>query len=107
MGRKIDLFTAPSGLFQSAASGQQLADVLVAGGAAFGGNMASGDISGADGSEVMFNLCEHFHQVVNSGDATQVRTAKTQSLSGSTLVRTYTFTFDLNLNLGLLDVENE
>ena len=107
MGRKIDLFTAPSGLFQSASATDELRHVLVAGGAAFAGNMASGDFSSSDGSEVMFNLCEHFHQVVNSGDATQVRTAKTQSLSGSTLVRTYTFTFDLNLNLGLLDVENE
>ena len=107
MGRKIDLFTAPSGLFQSAASGDQLAHVLVAGGVAFGGNMASGDISGADGSEVMFNLCEHFNQVISSGNPSQVRTNKTQALSGSTLVRTYTLSFDLNLNLGLLDVENE
>ena len=103
MGRKIDLFTQPSGLFQSAASGDQLAHVLSAGGV----NMASGDISGGDGSEVLFNLCEHFHKVINSGDASQVRTSTSSTVSGSTLVRSYTFTFDVNLNLGNLSVENE
>lgn len=66
------------------------------------------DFTAEDGSEILFNLCNHFHNVVQSGDATNVRSTTGSTLTGSTLVKSYTFTFDLDFSdVSDLNVEAE
>lgn len=97
----ITAFTG-SGLFGNTASSDNLSDTLT-------GNTGttSTNISESDGSEIIFNLCEHFHDVIGSGTAQKVKSAQTQTLTNNVLKRVYTFTFDLDFVADNLDVADE
>ena len=97
----IAAFTG-SGVFGNTASSSTLSDTLT-------GNTGakSADVSGGDGSEIIFNLCEHFHDVIGSGTATKVQSAQSQTLTNNVLKRVYTFTFDLDFVADNLDVADE
>ena len=95
MAQPIGLFTATSGLFpgQTTLSGIDLTDA----------NINGGNISGDpadDGSEVMFNLLNHFHDVVQAQpDATtKVISSSSSTISGAELVKSYSFTVRLTLD---------
>lgn len=97
----IEAFTG-SGVFGNTASSDTLSATLT-------GNTGatSSDVSGGDGSEIIFNLCEHFHDVIGSGTATKVTSAQSQTLTNNVLKRVYTFTFDLDFVADNLDVADE
>ena len=92
-----------SGVFNQSTASSALSDVLID-----NTGLVSGDITPtADGSEIIFNLCDHFNKVIGSGDATKVTTSQTQTLSNNVLKRTYTFSFDLDFVANNLDVQDE
>lgn len=98
----ITAFTT-SGIFPTSSAGGALS-------AALQGDcgVTQGDIDSADGSEIIFNLCNHMHSVISSGTATKVRSTSTQNLSGTRLTKSYTFTVDLDLtDIGDLNVQDE
>lgn len=71
-------------------------------------------LQGSDnGSEALFNVCNHFHNVIQNwpDPAANVTSSLTSQLSGnSSLRRTYAFTFNLDLSndaVGGLDVQAE
>lgn len=98
----ITAFTT-SGIFPTSAAGGILSDVLKD-----DCGVTQGDIDSADGSEIIFNLCNHMHSVISSGTATKVRSSSTQNLSGTRLTKSYTFTVDLDLtDIGDLNVQDE
>lgn len=67
-----------------------------------------GDVTGKDGSEIIFNLCNHMHSVISSSTATKVRSSSTQNLSGTRLTKSYTFSIDLDLtDISDLNVQDE
>lgn len=92
MATEISLWGSPSGLFANQ-DGVLLETALIAVTSA-----TSTDFDNEDGSEVLFNLCNHFHNVVQSGDATNVRSSTGSNLTGNTLTKSYTFTFDLDFS---------
>jgi hypothetical protein len=92
MATEISLWGSPSGLFANQ-DGANLETAVIAVTSA-----TSTDFDNEDGSEILFNLCNHFHNVVQSGDATNVRSTTGSTLTGSTLVKSYTFTFDLDFS---------
>ena len=91
-----------SGVFGNTTSSSTLSDTLT-------GNTGTTptNVSENDGSEIIFNLCEHFHDVIGSGTANKVQAQQTQTLSNNVLRRTYQFTFDLDFVADNLDVANE
>ena len=100
----IEAFNASggSGVFNQSTAGSTLSDVLVD-----NTGLESADVTAGDGSEIIFNLCDHFNKVVGSGDSAKVSSSQTQTLSNNVLKRTYTFSFDLDFVANNLDVQDE
>lgn len=94
--------TGGSGVFNASGKTDALNAVLKA-----NTGLVDDDIDNGDGSEIIFNLCDHFNKVVGSGDATKVSSSQTQTLSNNVLKRTYTFSFDLDFVANDLDVQDE
>lgn len=96
MATSIDRFAAVSGVFpgQTDLTSIDLTDAGVN-----GGNILAGD----DGSEIIFNLLNHCHNVIEiqkpSNELSNLTSTSTSSVSGDNLVKTYTF----NVTLGLGD----
>jgi len=97
----IEAFSG-SGVFGNTSSSSSISATLT-------GNtgITTENINENDGSEIIFNLCDHFHDVVGSGNATKVSSSQTQTLSNNVLKRTYTFSFDLDFVANNLDVQDE
>ena len=94
---------ANSGIFPNSTAGDTLSNVLLDNTGA-----VLADITDADGSEIIFNLCNHMHSVISSSTATKVRSSSTQNLSGTRLTKSYTFSIDLDLtDIGDLNVQDE
>ena len=98
-----------SGLFPGQ-SGNTLAAVDLTDANINGGNIALAD----DGSEVIFNMLNHFHDVISdqspSNTLTNLTSTVSTSLSGSTLTKTYNFTVKLNftgVDVATLNVVDE
>lgn len=97
----IEAFSG-SGVFGNTSSSSSISATLT-------GNtgITTENINENDGSEIIFNLCDHFYDVVGSGNATKVSSSQTQTLSNNVLKRTYTFSFDLDFVANNLDVQDE
>lgn len=102
MATEISLFGSPSGLFpgSNTATGLQAA---VTGAT----NATATNFSDGDGSEVLFELCNHFYDCVASGDATKVTATSTTNAVGSNIVKSYTFNFTCAVDVANLDVVSE
>lgn len=98
----ITAFTT-SGIFPTSAASDTLSAALQA-----DCGVTQADVDSQDGSEIIFNLCNHMYSVVNSGTATKVRSTSNQNLSGTRLTKSYTFSIDLDLtDIGDLNVQDE
>lgn len=101
MATEISLFGTPSGLFPSQ-QGATLQAAVVA-----STNATATNFSDDDGSEVLFELCNHFYDCVASGDATKVTATSTTNAVGSNIVKSYTFNFTCAVDVANLDVVSE
>lgn len=94
--------TGGSGVFNASIKTDDLNVVLKA-----NTGLVDNDIDNGDGSEIIFNLCDHFNKVVGSGDSTKVSSSSSQTLQNNVLRRIYTFSFDLDFVANDLDVQDE
>ena len=96
MATKITAFdNVGSGIFNGSAASDTMKACITARTFA-----KTADFTSNDGSEIMYNLCEHFHSGIQSwpGSAANVTSAKSQTASsGTTFNRTYSFTFTLDM----------
>ncbi len=103
MATKIVAFGgAGSGIFNGETSTDQFDTVVTSATFAKAGDFTGNGVGGsqADGSEIMYNICEHFHSGIQAwpGGAVNVTSAKSQTASsGTTFNRTYSFTFTLDM----------
>lgn len=102
MATEISLFGSPSGLFPGSTT-----DTTVQAAVTGATNATATDFSNGDGSEVLFELCNHFYDCVASGDATNVTATSTSNAVGSNIVKSYTFNFTCAVNVANLDVVSE
>jgi len=102
MATEISLFGSPSGLFPGSTTSTTVQAAVT--GAT---NATATDFSNGDGSEVLFELCNHFYDCVASGDTTNVTATSTSSAVGSNIVKSYTFNFTCAVNVANLDVVSE
>lgn len=104
MATKIVAFGgAGSGIFNGETKTEQFDTVVASATFAKASDFTGEGVGGteADGSEIMYNICEHFHSGIQSwpGNAANVTSSKSQTAStGSTFNRTYSFTFTLDMD---------
>lgn len=106
MATSISTFGSVSGVFPGQ-SDLTMIDLTDSG--VNNGNILAND----DGSEVIFNLLNHFHDVIQlqkpSNELTNLRSTTSNTISGNNLVKTYNFTVVLGLgdSVESLDVVDE
>ena len=103
MAQTIPLFGG-SGVFPSSSGLESFESIVTT-----DTDLVSADISADDGSEFIFNMCNHFHNVISSGEAgaVNITSSTNQSLNGDALIKNIFFTFNLDFDLSNLDVQAE
>lgn len=99
MPSTISLFGSPSGIFPSQTETAQFNNVVKS-----STNISDTDLSDGDGSEVIFELVNRFHDAIQSGDATKVVSNSSQTLNGAVLTKTYNFVFQVDLETDAINL---
>ena len=71
------------------------------------GYITSSDVSANDGSEVLFNLLQHFSDVVTLNGTEKITTSRSTQISGNELIKNFNFSVRTAITGDVLDVVDE